>query len=638
MKKVYLLLPAFLVGTAFAQQIVDGPAVNRTAKQEKAQFMHRNALNSGVRAPGDDIFTEDFNGSLGSWTVTGEGGVINGTPTTPANQIVLHDTDGPNGAYSSTTQVITSPSAANGFAMMDIDFLNGGGSAPNPASIQSVNAELVSPVYNLNGYGNVSVKFYHAYRFCCSFAGPKIFLDVTTNGFTNVTTYDLEYADAGVNITSGTRLHNVNITNAIQGNPATTQIRFRLGEAGNADNMSHYFWMIDDISIYESNQFRAELDTVNWSTDVANWGAFGGFQQIPAYAATSTNLEWSAWLDNTGGSNWTNARLHVDQNGSTFAQSTGEAINAGSMSSALHVASATMPGTAGTYTYTVYPTADQTMEFADTFNFDVTVNEVASAYMGITGGSYSNGGTNPTDDMSCADYTFNTITVTKSGWGGAYYGDMTEVAHALSIVFTDTSINAFAPMTLIIEVNGNQVASQAFTVDGANMGTAQVVNLTTPVQIAPGDEVFYWAEDQDGEIRVLGSGSDAYHVGFLHIYDATGYLGYLLDVPPMVSLHTVPGTVSVDENEKTSINTLAQNTPNPFDNNTMIRFNLAQAEMCSFEVVDVTGKVVKSIDLGSRGAGQHQIELNANEFNKGIYFYTLTAGDSRMTKKMVVTK
>jgi len=96
--------------------------------------------------------------------------------------------------------------------------------------------------------------------------------------------------------------------------------------------------------------------------------------------------------------------------------------------------------------------------------------------------------------------------------------------------------------------------------------------------------------------------------------------------------------VSTDENEALNNNTLKQNIPNPFNANTVINYSLTSNQRVSFEVVDVTGKLVKTMNLGSQGAGNHQIQLNASEFNKGIYFYTLTTGDVRMTKKMVVNK
>ncbi len=626
MKKGYLLLPAFLIGTAFAQQNVDGPAVLGEKKAlSKTEFMPRSAFNSGNRAPGDVITgTAESFSSIGSWTTSGDGS--SGGTYNPA-ALWLHDTDGPNGYYSSTQDIINSPTQNDGFMILDGDYFNGLGGPP--ASVEDYNANLVSPVYDLSTYSNVTLTFWHSYRLCCSSAEPQLWVDVSTDNFSNIlATYDVTYSDAPINVASGTRQHYINITNAIAaGTPATAQFRFRWGTSGSTNNASHYYWQIDDVALLESYTNHGQLDTLNWSADVTNFGNFGGFQKIPSYAAGATTLTWSGYMNNIGAGNWTNAQLKVDQNGSAFATSTGEAVNGGSMST-LHEAGATMPTATGVYTYDIYGIADQTMDLMDTATFQIEV----------TDNEYSTGGSVQTGIQSGTNWVWNTPPV-RVGFGGeVIMTAANEVINGVSTVFQDTSLNAFAPMEVVILVNGTEVATKQFTVDGANMGTPQVVYLDNQVQLQAGDVVDYLVVDSDAEGRFVESGTDAYHIGLLVTYDGSNVMsGPFLEAPAMMSMITAEGFVSVDENEG-SINTLAQNWPNPFDNNTMIKFTLANNEMCSFEVVDVTGKVVKSIDLGSRGAGQHQIELNANEFNKGIYFYTLTAGDSKMTKKMVVTK
>lgn len=641
MRKSYLLVPALFIGAAsFGQRSFDGPTtLKNEAKRDGVKYMHRSDVISGSRAYGDTIMYEPFNGSLNGWTVDGEGGVVGANPGTPANQIALWDIDGTNGYYATSGGqnppiILNSPTKANGFAMMDVDFLNGNGGAPTAGTEQAVNAGFVSPVMNLSTYGNVSVKFYHNYALCCwsgASVPPHLNLDVSTNGFTNFTSYDLTYSDAGINIGSGTRIHNVNITSAISSGPSNVQIRFRMGTEGSTYNPTAYWWMIDDIAVYETEQFRAELDTLGWSVDVADWGAFGGFQQIPSYAATTTTNNWSAWLFNQGGDNWTNAKLTVTENGTIVANSTGEAINAGNNSAALHVASAAMPTAQGTYAYQVYPTADQTMGTADTFNFNID----------ITDKYYSAAGTVANGDAYGNETDYSSITEAYAAFGGSVWTSFTgnEVIDGIRVTFADEVSNQFAPATAVVEVDGSIVATKAFTVDDQLLGMPQDIFFDNQIQLSGGDqEVYFYIQDNDGELIFATSGNEAYHLGLKWIWDTGGQQYLFINEPAMVSLITQEGFVSVEENELNSINSLDQNWPNPFDNTTLIRFNLGQAQDCSFQVTDVTGKVVKTINLGSRGAGQHQVELNAGDFKGGIYFYTLTAGDSRMTKKMIVTK
>jgi flagellar hook assembly protein FlgD len=78
--------------------------------------------------------------------------------------------------------------------------------------------------------------------------------------------------------------------------------------------------------------------------------------------------------------------------------------------------------------------------------------------------------------------------------------------------------------------------------------------------------------------------------------------------------------------------------PNPFGDNAIINYELKEAGNVSIEFVDVTGKVVKSINNGSQAAGTYTVAIDANDFAEGVYFYTFTVGAEKVTRRMVVTK
>lgn len=81
---------------------------------------------------------------------------------------------------------------------------------------------------------------------------------------------------------------------------------------------------------------------------------------------------------------------------------------------------------------------------------------------------------------------------------------------------------------------------------------------------------------------------------------------------------------------------LEQNAPNPFAQSTVIGFWLPQAyEAVTLTLSDARGRVVKVLQ-NSYGAGRHEIMLEAKELSAGLYFYTLEAGDFRVTKRMIV--
>lgn len=83
---------------------------------------------------------------------------------------------------------------------------------------------------------------------------------------------------------------------------------------------------------------------------------------------------------------------------------------------------------------------------------------------------------------------------------------------------------------------------------------------------------------------------------------------------------------------------LEQNTPNPFSNNTVIKYNVpATANNATLIVTDANGRNIKTITINNKGAGQ--ITLQAGTLAAGTYQYTLlTDGKIADTKKMLIVK
>lgn len=83
---------------------------------------------------------------------------------------------------------------------------------------------------------------------------------------------------------------------------------------------------------------------------------------------------------------------------------------------------------------------------------------------------------------------------------------------------------------------------------------------------------------------------------------------------------------------------LYQNTPNPFDNTTVIAFNLPQTAQASLRIYDVTGKTIKVYN-GKYNAGLNKVEIGKDMLQStGILYYTLDTEDFTATKRMVVIK
>ena len=98
--------------------------------------------------------------------------------------------------------------------------------------------------------------------------------------------------------------------------------------------------------------------------------------------------------------------------------------------------------------------------------------------------------------------------------------------------------------------------------------------------------------------------------------------------------------LSGEKNIKTGINnvTLEQNNPNPLDNFTTIRYTIpASFKNAQLVVSDITGKVIKQIQLGSSSNGS--VSFDATGLSNGNYTYSIIIdGKFAQTKKMTVAK
>jgi len=80
---------------------------------------------------------------------------------------------------------------------------------------------------------------------------------------------------------------------------------------------------------------------------------------------------------------------------------------------------------------------------------------------------------------------------------------------------------------------------------------------------------------------------------------------------------------------------LRQNYPNPVTENSSIRFNAPVNGNYQFEVIDMLGKTIESRSVIAQ-AGSNVIRVNANDYGKGVYMYSLTNGVQKLTRRMIV--
>ena len=106
-----------------------------------------------------------------------------------------------------------------------------------------------------------------------------------------------------------------------------------------------------------------------------------------------------------------------------------------------------------------------------------------------------------------------------------------------------------------------------------------------------------------------------------------------------------PSIVSAINHVETS---LLPNYPNPFNPETWIPFRLAEDVDVTLTIYDVSGCVIRTLDIGYSKAGAYESRDKAiywdgrndlgEDVASGVYFYTLTAGEYFATRKMLILK
>lgn len=86
--------------------------------------------------------------------------------------------------------------------------------------------------------------------------------------------------------------------------------------------------------------------------------------------------------------------------------------------------------------------------------------------------------------------------------------------------------------------------------------------------------------------------------------------------------------------------TIHQNSPNPFDLQTTIPFELPIPTCVTIQVYDMMGRLVRTLTDGSYPPGVHRVRWDGHDEHgaalpSGIYFYRMRAGDFEETRKML---
>lgn len=83
---------------------------------------------------------------------------------------------------------------------------------------------------------------------------------------------------------------------------------------------------------------------------------------------------------------------------------------------------------------------------------------------------------------------------------------------------------------------------------------------------------------------------------------------------------------------------LSQNYPNPFNPSTNIEFKIAGFGLVNITIYNTLGQLINVIADNEMQPGTYKTNFDAAYLSSGIYYYTLTAGNYKFTRKMVLIK
>ena len=124
------------------------------------------------------------------------------------------------------------------------------------------------------------------------------------------------------------------------------------------------------------------------------------------------------------------------------------------------------------------------------------------------------------------------------------------------------------------------------------------------------------------------------------LYDAAGLLGYDSSDQDFTIAQLVTG---VTDEAPPLVHALFQNSPNPFNPRTNIRFDLPGASSVRLTIHGVDGRLVRTLIDEPTPAGRHHVTWDGtddrgNGVATGVYYYRLRAGAFRASRRLVLLK
>ena len=612
MKKVYLLVSGvILVAGAANAQIDSERAYLPFEKQDVAT--RTIGLTSEDRAPGAVIVEDDFS-DFSNWIIGTEGG------TDPEFQLVTSTP--PN--VELYCGAMASPTNANGFGAFDgITYLVDGTVEPADATL------TYNGTIDCSGALGVTLEFFAFYR---AFNADDVFVEVRSGGGA-WTAYQL-FTDMPTNDPTRQEIVLKDITAATAADPSTVEVRFRWTELEADPGFgSGYGFLVDDFKVKEAWDHDVEITASYHRSGIGVYMEFGmEYYQIPT--SQQTDITFIGEVQNLGGIVQNNAKLNVEVTGpETYSGSSIPADLPVGAADSVSCSTIFSPTTNGDYNVTYYFDSEDAEE--------ETVNDTIVDAGTIQLNDWMYARDNNIGGSSIGNVTSNTGAPLLIGNTMDIFGDA--MIGGVDIVVTDDEDNVgkliFAQIMIFDGtsfVYADQTGDHEIT-SGENGGPIKVI-FEEAIEVSAGQTILVLAGHYGGAVEArfrMAQGVDEQSV--------LGYTSgasdpFFLQTPSAIMVRVDMLDYSTIEETANNNFSIAQNMPNPFGDNSVINYELKESANVSVEFVDISGKIVKSINNGTQTAGAYTLAVDANDFSEGVYFYTFTVGAEKVTKRMVITK
>ena len=610
MKKIYVLLGALLVsGASIAQSPWTVESYDFAPEQKHAPgavtYIPMRTENNQDRV---NYYLEDFDAGWGIWTAAIQNGTANfkltstGHQNTPSNTFQM-----PALATSTPTQWVVIDSDADGT------------SYTNPED-----ATLTSGVIDLSAAAGDFValefdQFFAEWQPTTGETEDHLFIAVSTDG-SNWTEVEI---NEGVGREARPNPERVSwdITDEIAGNESTVYFRFRWNGAWN------YGWQIDNICVNSIPEHDLEfVDT--YRTYSSNAGLV--YSQIPI--SQTEEIVLGAIIRNVGHTDLTGVTFSydiLDPSMSSVASGTATttvALSNMEQDTILHATGFT-PSTLGTYTITYTTVA---VEGDD----NPANDDVVDDHLELT------------DYIYAMDYAEgNEVGIV--GWplltGTAFFGNLfdfpvQDVLSGIQFKVANNASNVGEVVTYGVYrfPDGGSaweiVAEEynAHIIDASEVGNIVTI-YTGGIDVYPNDLYLV-------TVGQLATTTDPIFVqegdiGFNYIQgrdENTDNRGFFNRLAPVVRCRVVDD-VNVDE---VTYENQFSIYPNPANDEINVYVSLNNEENTVINVLDISGKVVKTIDLGTVN-GERTIQVGLEDLTSGVYFIELVNSTERQVKKFV---